>query len=579
MEILLEFVPAAMTRFYVFVGFRAARPLRCLWAGAAVLLLWPAGCVRKDAIQPAPSVPVEVDRPQFRDVALESGIEFRWGPKNISPVTALDAFGHGCAFLDANRDGWLDVLVVGEPTCGLFLNEGGTHFENATERSRLNLIRGSWKGCAVGDYDSDGRLDILLTGYNSIALLHAEADGTYRDVTRTAGLRPTGWSSSAGFMDLDSDGYLDLFIGNYVVYDQSTPHYCDVNGIRSGCPPQTYSPQYPRLYHNERNGTFRDVTESSGLAGHMRGKSLVVAFADYNEDGRMDFFVGNDGMRDDLFRNIGGMKFTNDALASGVAMGVYQQAQATMGADWADFDGDGKLDLVASKFSGEPASLFTNCGAFFTNTTRETGLADATLMRLSFGVKFADVDNDGWPDILFANGSVYDTANRIDPRTTYRQPAQLFMNRAGRHAEDISSAAGEVFTRPILGRGVATGDFDNDGKVDFLVVDDEGRALLLHNESANNNHWLEVVLDGSPPNWAAYGAQVTLKAGKRTWVQQVSPASSYLSSSSPWLHFGLGDRTSLDSVDVHWPNGAHERYKLDVIDRRVTFVQGKGARQ
>jgi len=517
--------------------------------------------------------------PWFSDVARQSGIRFRWGPKHISPVTALDAFGHGCAFLDVNRDGLLDILLVGEPTAALFVNRNGSEFEDVSARAGLTTVRGAWKGCAVGDYDADGRVDLLLTGYNCLALLHNVGGLHFNDTTHQAGLRPNGWCSSAGFMDLDGDGYQDLFIGNYVIYNDKTPHYCNLGGgVLSGCPPQTYAPQFGHLYHNNRNGTFTDVTGTSGLAGHMGGKCLVVAFADYDNDGRVDFYLGNDGMPADLFRNLGRMRFRNEALSEGVALGVYQQAQAAMGADWADYNRDGRLDLIATKFSHEPVSLYRNQGPYFDNVSPVVGLADPTLLMLSFGTKFLDVDNDGWPDLLFANGSVYDTANRIDPQTSYLEPLQLFMNVKGRRFEEVTKSAGAPFERMILGRGLATGDFDNDGRVDALVVDDEGGPLLLHNETRTRGHWLEVELRGRPPDWLAYGARVTFRHGRDVWIQDLSPSSSYLSSSSPWLHFGLGSITQIHSISVRWPNGQWETFACGPVDRRIRLRQGEAQR-
>ncbi|MGC8667062.1 MAG: CRTAC1 family protein [Chthonomonadales bacterium] len=476
--------------------------------------------------------------------------------------------------MDLNRDGLLDILLVGEPTSALFLNKGAGQYEDVSARCGLARIRGAWKGCAIGDYDADGREDLLLTGYNCIALLHGSGDLEFTDTTRSARLKPNGWCSSAGFMDLDGDGYQDLFVGNYVVYNDKTPHYCNLGGgVLSGCPPQTYAPQYSHLYHNNRNGTFTDVTAASGLAGHMGGKCLVVAYADYDNDGRIDFYLGNDGMPADLFHNMGGMHFRNEALSEGVALGVYQQAQAAMGADWADYNRDGRLDLVAAKFSHEPVSLYRNQGPYFDNVSPIVGLADPTLLMLSFGTKFLDVDNDGWPDLLFANGSVYDTASRIDPQTSYLEPLQLFMNRRGHSFEEVTRTAGPPFQRMILGRGSATGDFDNDGRVDALVVDDDGGPLLLQNRTAGAGHWLEVELQGRPPDWLAYGARVMFRVGSDLWLQDLSPASSYLSSSSPWLHFGLGTTKRVPWVRVRWPNGKWETYPCGAVDRRIRLRQ------
>jgi len=255
---------------------------------------------------------------------------------------------------------------------------------------------------------------------------------------------------------------------------------------------------------------------------------------------------------------------------------VYGQAQAAMGSDWADFNRDGRLDLVVTAFSDEPYSLYENRGQFFENVSTRKGIARPTTKPLGFGAKFLDADNDGWPDIVFANGHVYDGVQRIDPGSTYLQPLMFFRNNRGQNFEEIGAQVGPEFTRPILGRGLATGDYDNDGRIDMLVVDYEGAPLLLHNETAQPGHWLELELTAHGGNRHAYGAVVTLHASTTRWTQTLSPASSYLSSSSPVLHFGLGPVTRLDRIEVRWPDGRKESFATDRVDLRSRIVQGTG---
>jgi hypothetical protein len=536
------------------------------------------GCNR--TVRPA-SVPGSVPAtpyPRYRNVAPEAGIRFRWGNAGRSPLSNLETFGCGCAFLDANQDGWLDILLVGEPTCALFLNRGDGSFEDASERSGLSRVRGPWKGCAVGDVDGDGYLDLLLTGYNALKLLRGAPGPRFQDVTQASGLRPRGWGSSAGFMDLDGDGRLDLVVGNYVVTGPGIDWYCEiVPGVRSGCPPHHYSPQFARLWRNNGDGTFADVSAAAGMKD-THGKVLALGFADYDSDGRPDFYLANDGTPGDLMHNLGSRngapRFENVGVAQGVALGVYNQAQAAMGVDWADYDGDGRLDLVTTAFSDEPYSLYHNLGSFFENVSTRVGIAGPTAKPLGFGAKFVDVDNDGWPDLVFANGHVYDNVRQIDARSTYRQPMQLFRNHQGQSFEDASARAGADFAFPIVGRGLATGDYDQDGRVDLLVVDYEGEPRLLRDEAPHSGHWLELELAARGPNRFAYGARVTLRAGGRVWVQEVTPASSYLSSSSPWLHFGLGALTRVDEIRVRWPDGRVDIVGCDSVNRKGLILEG-----
>lgn len=511
-----------------------------------------------------PPQPVAPARPSglFRDVAREAGLRFRWGHGGKTPLTALETFGCGCAFLDANEDARLDILLVGEPRCGLFLQEASGSFRDATAESGLAGLAGQWKGVAVGDFNGDGHVDLILTGYRCIAALAGSGDGRFRDVTKPSGLRETGWGSSAGLCDLDQDGDLDLVLGHYVVFGPDVKQYCDVgNGVMSGCPPQTYAPEFARLYRND-DGRFTDISAASGMDA-THGKNLVVGFADYDRDGRVDFWLGNDGTPADLMHNEGDLRFRNQAVALGVSSGVFGQAQAAMGVDWADYDGDGHLDMVCTAFEDEPYSLYRFRDGYFENVSLRTGLAEPTLEPLGFGVKFLDYDNDGWQDLVFANGHVYDRAGDRGKRMGYRQPLQLFRGDGKRFA-DVSGAGGASFSTPILGRGLATGDYDADGLVDILVVDYEGEPLLLRNRHSSPGHWLSVELS---PTSRSVGAEVTVLSGDRRWVQPVTPASSYLSSSSHRVHFGLGERDEFDAVVVRWPGGVSVRRPGGPADR------------
>jgi hypothetical protein len=507
----------------------------------------------------------------FRDVAHERGLDFHWGHGGKTPLTALETFGCGCAFLDANEDGWLDVFLVGEPHCALYLNDGRGAFVDASARSRIDALDGDWKGCAIGDFTGDGKDDLILTGYHSIAALQGDGRGGFRDITRRTGLKETGWGSSAALMDLDADGDLDLLVGHYVIFGPKTQQYCSLGaGVRTGCPPSTYDPEFTHLYRNNGTGGFTDVTAGSGLE-KTHGKALVFAFSDFDADGKVDFYIGNDGTPADLLHNRGGLRFENQAVTLGVAMGVYGQAQAAMGADWGDYDCDGRLDLVVTAFSDEPNSLYRNKGAFFDNVSTQCGIAETTNLPLGFGVKWLDLENDGWLDLIFANGHVYEGVEKTDPRKTYLQSMQVLHNREGQFT-DVSNSCGPDVQKHILGRGLASGDFDRDGRLDLLIVDYEGEVRLLRNETAPSGQWLEVELAGEAGNRWAYGARVSVITDGHTLVQDLAPCSSYLSSSAPWLHFGLGNTSKIERIDVRWPEGRKTSYKVRTINRRVRLL-------
>jgi hypothetical protein len=515
----------------------------------------------------------------FANVAEAAGLRYRW-PQQPRPLRNLETFGCGCAFLDYDNDGWQDILLVAAPHPLLYHNKGNGQFEDVTATTGLDAIHGDWKGCAVGDYDGDGFLDLVLTGYHCLALLKNQEGHHFLDVTTSAGLDPQNrghWSSSAGFMDLDGSGRLDLVLLNYVIFGPKEPQYCEVKpGVRSGCPPSKYRPEFGELWQNLGNGTFRDITAASGMR-HTNGKGLVVAFADVMGNGRMDFYIGNDGMPAELMVNQGGLRFANLGISNGVAYGALDHALAAMGADWADYDRDGRMDLIVTGFSDESYMLFRALGnGMFEQKSDATGLSGPTYKPLGFGAKWLDMDNDGWPDIVISNGHVYDNVHAIDPLATFRQPLMLFHNEQGHQFTDLTPKMGGEIAAPLLGRGLATGDYDNDGRMDFLVVDYEGAPVLFHNSSQTSNHWIKLDLRGAAPNRFAYGAQVLAHSGKEQWVGQVSPASSYLSSSDPRVQFGLGSITTLDSIAIRWSDGHREVLNRVAADRILRIEEGHG---
>jgi len=547
--------------------------------------------LREERLQAPPSKLLEVPAPiiggatatdiaapqhiVFADVARERSLSYAW-PEQPRPITALDAFGAGCAAFDGDNDGWQDVLLVGSPAPALFQNTGSGRFADVTLESGLTGVSGHWTGCAVGDCDGDGLLDVLLTGYHQLALFKNLGGLHFQDVTSLWGLDPSNqgfWGASAGFMDLDGDQWLDLVIVNYVIFGPDSQKYCEyAPGVRSGCGPRTYPPERGQIWCNDGTGRFQLVSPEQGMQ-QTHGVGLVLAFTDLDGDGRMDLYVGNDGVNADLLHNRGDLRFENIALVAGVATSDNGGAVSAMGADWADFDRDGLMDLTVTNWHGASFVLFKGVGSqCFMDSSKLTDLARITKERMGFGAKWMDFDNDGWQDISFVNGHVYDNSAEIHgPEVPFRQPLSLCWNHRGRKFIDITSRLGTDIRRPLAGRGSATADFDNDGRIDLLAVDFEGPIMLLENRTQSDHHWLTLDLRGRAPNVFAYGAHVAAKKGELVWLGEVSPASSYLSSSDPRIHWGLGECKTLDTVTIRWPSGSLKTLH-DVVTNQVLRV-------
>ena len=514
----------------------------------------------------------------FRDMAAQSGLEFRWGHGGRSPLTILETAGGGAGFLDYDADGSLDIVLVGS-RIALYHNEGisggRTRFRNATPGSGLRAT-GELMGCAVGDYDGDGRVDLLVTGHR-VRRLYRNLDGRgrFEDTTIRARLAPRDpfrWDTSAGFADLDADGSLDLVICGYVRYTPRSRVACEFPAAGGGrilaaCPPFYYPPQRIQVFRN-RGGVFEDVTQDMP-PGH--GASLGLGFADYDDDGRLDFYVANDGEPGDPYRNVGvsagRWQFVNEGITSGTAYNQDGKEQAGMGVEWADYNNDLRLDLFVTTFQNEVKSLYRNHGnGMFSYASFTAGIADATLKRLAFGVALFDHDNDGHRDILLANGHVQDSIERIHPPATYRQTLQLLRNRGDGTFVDASEQGGGAFRKSIVGRALARGDYDNDGRVDALVADLEGAPLLLHNKGLGENRWIGILPMtrlGSP----AIGARVRLPDRPESGADEVHTCRSYLTAADPRVHFGLGTENRPVNVEIRWPSGRKTTHREVPIGR------------
>ena len=501
----------------------------------------------------------------FADVARERGLDYSW-PKQPRPMRATEAFGAGCAAFDGDNDGFQDLLLVADPHPILYRNTGTGRFSDVTAESGLSQAAGDWTGCAIGDYDGDGLLDILLTGIHELALFQNRGGLKFSLVTEQAGLDPTNhghWGASAGFMDLDGDQRLDLVILNYVVFGPHVKQYCEQHpGMPTGCHPREYTPERGEIWHNVGQGKFEMIPDAAGMK-QTSGVGLVLAFTDIDADGRLDFYIGNDGTPAELLHNQGNMRFENIGVVAGLDKDAKGSNLAAMGADWGDYNRDGRLDLVVTNFQDScfvVYQAYSDCS--YLDVSAPTGVAQATRDRLGFGAKWVDFDNDGWPDIFFVNGHVYDNVDKLSQNSvSLAQPILLMRNQRGEHFVDATGEMKADVQRPILGRGSATLDFNNDGRMDLLAVDFEGPVMLLENQSSSPHHWITLDLRSAAPNVFAYGARAAAKTEGQLWVAEVSPASSYLSSSDPRIHWGLGAVTELSELTIRWPSGKTQQLK------------------
>lgn len=509
----------------------------------------------------------------FVDVAPAMGIRFRSNEAIGRPRDILDANGSGCAMLDYDLDGDLDFFLAGRPACALYRNDG-ERFTDVTSASRLGR-KGRFHGVGVADWDSDGDPDLCVTGYHDGALYRNDG-GVFQDVTRESGVTFPDWGQSAAFGDVDNDGAPDLYIAAYARFGAHSPRFCTRQSVQALCGPEIYPPESGRFFRNLRGGRFQDETRRSGLIAH--GRTWGVMFQDIDDDGRQDLYAGNDMLAGDLFQNLGGRRFRNIGVESGTAYEGEGRLQGAMGVDWADYDNDGRPDLVVTTFSAQPTSLYRNEGSrVFSEVSYAAGVAEPTFPYVGWGARFLDFDNDGHRDLLVANGHVEDNAeqSRGEP---YRQPILLLRNRYGEGTPgavgrftDVSST--ELAGVPhIVARGAAFGDYDSDGRTDALVMDLEGTPLLLHNRSLGG-HWLGIRLRGKRSGRDALGARVTVATAAGSQRFECQTSGSVLSANDPRILAGLGRATQVREVTIRWPSGAISRRRNLAVDRYVTIEE------
>lgn len=508
----------------------------------------------------------------FVDVTQRLGVNFQYHSSHTSKKYLLETMGPGVAVFDYDNDGRLDIFLVnGAPLADptpkgtipqktnsqywnrLYHQKSDGTFEDVTGRAGLQGV-GYGMGVAVGDYDNDGFEDLFVTSYGGNKLYRNNGNGTFTDVTEKAGVGGSGWSTSAAWVDLDNDGYLDLVVLRYLDWDFDDM-WCGEHkdGHRAYCHPDYFKPIAPLVYHNNRDGTFTEVSQKIGIA--KPGKGLGISIADYDHDGHIDLFVANDSMPEFLYHNKGDGTFEEVGLTSGVAVDVDGRTFAGMGADFADYNNDGWPDIVVTDLANQRYALYENNGdGTFTYADFTTGIAPMTLSHSGWGVRFFDYDNDGWKDLLIAQGHDLDTIELDFPNLHYREPMLLARN-TGKNFVDVSAQSGDVFRHPWVARGLAIGDLDNDGRVDAVVTTNDGPVHILHNETPTQNHWILLKLVGHKSNRDAIGAEVKLVTASGAQYATVTTASSYLSASDKRVHFGLGTEKIAREIDIRWPSG------------------------
>lgn len=523
---------------------------------------------------------------RFVDVTQSAGIQFRHNSGAYGEKLLPETLGSGCAFLDYDADGWQDILLINgmdwpghkrqRSTLRLFKNNRNGTFTDVTKAAGLDLeIYGM--GVAVGDYNNDGFPDIFITCVGQNRLFHNTGKGTFLDVTRTSGLGPRqALSTSALWFDYDRDGLLDLFICNYVRWSAEHDVFCSLDGKhKSFCTPEAYRGDTCWLFHNRGDGTFEDVTATSGIFDSS-SKSLGVAMLDYDQDGWPDLLVANDTQPNKLYKNLRNGKFKDVALEMGLAFSTDGKARAGMGVDVADFDNSGQPGIAITNFDDEMIGLYRAVHSqTYDDISIAAGVGLPSKNTLGFGCVFFDADLDGALDLAVANGHIEETVRNIHGNVGYAQPPQLFLNLGREKFEDIASNLDGGFAEPKIGRGLAYCDFDRDGDLDLLLTTNNGPAYLYRNDQLAGNRSIRFHLQGTKSNRDAIGAQVRIFAAGQTQSRMVKSGSSYLSQSELPVTFGLGKRSTIDRVEIAWPSGAKDEFKDLKAGYAYQAIEGK----
>jgi enediyne biosynthesis protein E4 len=524
----------------------------------------------------------------FVDVARQAGIRFIHNNGAFGKKYLPETLGPGVAFIDYDNDGWPDIFLVNgtdwpghgtrHTTPKLYHNNHDGTFTDVTRKAGLD-VEMYGMGVAVGDYDNDGYDDLFVTAYGQNHLFHNNGNGTFTDVTQKAGLGGVHeFSTSAAWVDYDKDGKLDLVVGNYVQWTPETDLYCTLDGkSKSYCTPESYKGTSVRLWHNNGNGTFTDVTQKAGLYDPT-SKTLGIAVLDYDGDGWPDLFFSNDTQPNKLYRNNGNGTFTERGVVSGVGFSEDGVARAGMGTDAADYDRSGNTSLLITNFSNQMISLYHNEGhGLFVDEAPRSEVGRDSLLTLGFGCFFFDYDLDGWPDILVVNGHIDPDIQRVQVNVKYAEPPHLFRNLGKGNFAEVTKSVGPTFAAPRVGRGAAYADVFNSGRLDILMATNAGPAYLFRNEAgAGANHSLRIKLVGVKSNRDGIGTVVRVTSGGSSQSQMLRSGSSYLSASELVLTFGLGQQTKADSMEIRWPSGQVDKLASVEAGRTITVTEGKG---
>ena len=526
----------------------------------------------------------------FTDVREAAGITFKHDATMSDDKNYIETMGSGVGWIDYDQDGLMDLYFVQSTgtewykpprplRSALYHNNGDGTFTDVTEKAGVGTEGFYGQGVAVGDYDNDGYPDMLVTGYGHTILYHNNGNGTFTDVTAKAGVADEGnWSTSAGWFDYDKDGYLDLLICNYIQWTPKTNLWCGDHkpGYRAYCHPDNYRGERIKLYHNNRDGTFTDVSDVSGV-GKPEAKGMGVVLADLNNDGWPDIMIANDTWPNFLFLNNHDGTFRDVSFISGVVASDDGKYEAGMGVDAADVDGDGWLDIYVTHLASELNRLYhNNHDESFDDATFSSGLGNKAINLSGVSAKMFDYDNDGWIDIFQTNGAMLDNITMYHSEISFPEPKLMFRNQGRGKFEKVSDQMGADFMKPTVGRGMAVADFDNDGDLDVAISNSNDYPQLLRNDGGNANHWLEVMLLGVKSNRDGRGTALKLTSEGFVEYRQAEGGMSYMSAHDPRIHFGLGQRKSVESLVITWPSGIVDKLVNVPINQTITVKEGVG---
>ncbi len=538
----------------------------------------------------SPAAPPIIIPVTFTNIRQQAGITFQQDSTESPEKYYLETMGTGVGWIDYDQDGLLDLYFVQSAATqvytpprplhsSLYHNNGDGTFTEVTAKAGVGGEGHYGQGVAVGDYDNDGYPDLYVTGYDRAILYHNNGDGTFTDVTGRAGVADAGqWSTSAAWFDYDKDGWLDLVVCNYIDWSPQNNIWCGEHrpGYRAYCHPDNYRGQHIALFHNNHDGTFTDVSLKSGV-GKPEAKGMGVVTADFNNDGWPDIAIANDTWPNFLFINQHDGTFKDVSFISGIAASEDGRYEAGMGIDAADLFGNGWFDIYITHLDFELSRLYRNNGdGTFNDDTYPSGIGNTAILLSGVAMKFMDYDNDGWDDICQLNGAMVDNIRLYHTEVHYKEPMLMYRNLGNGRFAKVSKYLGADFNHPVAGRGLAVADFDNDGDLDIVTNDRGDFPQLLRNDGGNANHWLKVHLIGTRSNRDGNGSLLKLTSEGFTQTKQAKGGMSYMSAQDPRIHFGLGQRTSVDALEITWPSGAVTRLSNLPVDRIISVKEDAG---